>query len=60
MTELQLTILVTSAGSFRIDKDGDLEIEIVSDERSSCHGCCIYLERGEAAQLRNWLTQVLK
>ena len=56
--EVPSQTLVTSVGSFRIDKDGDLEIEIVSDERSSCHGCCMYLSREELAQLRRWLLEV--
>ena len=48
-------VFVTSVGTFRLDKDGDLEIEIVSDERSSCHGCYMYLPADELAQFKTWL-----
>jgi hypothetical protein len=47
--------LVTTVGVFRIDDDGDLEIEFAGDETWSCHGCKIYLGRGEREQLMRWL-----
>lgn len=48
-------VFVTTVGTFRLDKDGDLQIEIVSDERSSCHGCSMYLPADELAQFKVWL-----